>query len=102
MKSYKEIKNYRDKICGGKVSLYTHQSFLANFINPNTPYKGLLIFHGVGTGKTGTFLIGTLQNIDETQSHTQALILSPTRELSEQIKRVCDSLSGYTKLHLIY
>ena len=24
---------------------------LSNFINPNTPYKGILIFHGLGTGK---------------------------------------------------
>ena len=54
MNSYSEIKDYRDEICGGKVSLYTHQSFLANFINPNTPYRGLLMFHGVGTGKTGS------------------------------------------------
>jgi DNA helicase TIP49 (TBP-interacting protein) len=25
---------------------------VANFINPNTPYRGLLLFHGLGTGKT--------------------------------------------------
>jgi type I site-specific restriction-modification system R (restriction) subunit len=25
---------------------------LGNFINPDTPYKGLLVFHGTGTGKT--------------------------------------------------
>ena len=53
-KNYQEKKAYRDSICGGKLRLYTHQSFLSNFISPNTPYKGLLIFHGVGTGKTGT------------------------------------------------
>ena len=51
--NYQDIKEYRDSICGGDFKLYTHQSFLSNFINPNTPYKGLLIFHGVGTGKTG-------------------------------------------------
>ena len=27
---------------------------LGNFINPETPYKGLLIFHGTGTGKCVT------------------------------------------------
>lgn len=54
IKNYEDIKNFRDDICGGKLKLYTHQSFLSNFINPSTPYKGLLIFHGVGTGKTGT------------------------------------------------
>ena len=29
-----------------------HQIFLKNFMNQKTPYKGLLIFHGVGVGKT--------------------------------------------------
>lgn len=53
LKSYEQIKEYRDNICGTKFRLYNHQSFLSNFINPNTPYKGLLLFHGVGTGKTG-------------------------------------------------
>ena len=32
--------------------LGNHQNFLRNFINKNTPYKSLLIFHGVGVGKT--------------------------------------------------
>ena len=53
-KNYKEIKEYRDSICGGKIKPYSHQSFLANFISPNTPYTGLLLFHGVGTGKTAS------------------------------------------------
>lgn len=51
---YEDIKKYRDNICSGDFKLYSHQSFLSNFLNPNTPYKGLLIFHGVGTGKTGS------------------------------------------------
>ena len=43
-----------------------------------------------GTGKTGTFLIGTLNNIDPELKKTQALILAPTRELSQQIFNVCN------------
>lgn len=39
--------------CFSKVfELGNHQKFLKNFINKNTPYKGILIFHGVGVGKT--------------------------------------------------
>jgi len=53
--NYEDIKNFRDKECGdGKFELQSHQALLSNFINPDTPYKGLLIFHGVGTGKTCT------------------------------------------------
>ncbi len=51
-----------------------------------------------GTGKTGTFLIGTLQQIDPELKHIQALVLAPTRELSQQILSVCNNLSGYMKL----
>lgn len=51
--TYEDKKNYRDKACGGeKFQLYTHQALISNFFNPDTPYNGLLLFHGVGTGKT--------------------------------------------------
>tara|TARA_B100001769_G_scaffold275316_1_gene277188 strand:- start:32126 stop:33304 length:1179 start_codon:yes stop_codon:yes gene_type:complete len=50
-----------------------------------------------GTGKTGCFTIGTLQLIDENIENTQAIIISPTRELSIQTKRVIDSISAMFK-----
>eukprot|EP01128_Nolandella_sp_AFSM9_P001804 TRINITY_DN12212_c0_g1_i1.p1 TRINITY_DN12212_c0_g1~~TRINITY_DN12212_c0_g1_i1.p1 ORF type:complete len:420 (-),score=122.66 TRINITY_DN12212_c0_g1_i1:323-1537(-) len=45
-----------------------------------------------GTGKTATFSIGTLQSIDTASNETQALILSPTRELAQQIQKVVYAL----------
>ena len=51
-KTYKEVKDYRDNTCPRPTKLNEHQALLANFINPDTPYKGLLIFHGTGTGKS--------------------------------------------------
>jgi translation initiation factor 4A len=48
-----------------------------------------------GTGKTGTFLISALQRIDENLKHPQALILAPTRELSQQIFGVLENLSSF-------
>jgi len=45
-----------------------------------------------GTGKTACFSIGALQLIDTTRNVTQAMILSPTRELSIQTKSVLDAL----------
>jgi len=38
-----------------------------------------------GSGKTGTFTVGILQNIDITVRKTQAIIIAPTHELAEQI-----------------
>jgi len=54
-----------------------------------------------GTGKTGTFTIGILQSIDPSSQHTQALIVSPTRELSMQIAYVVHSIGEFmgVKVH---
>ena len=49
---YNDIKEYRDNICAREFTLHEHQAMLSNFINPDTPYRGLLMFHGLGTGKT--------------------------------------------------
>lgn len=48
-----------------------------------------------GTGKTATFSISALQTIDTTVRETQALILSPTRELAMQIQTVVLALGDY-------
>ena len=48
-----------------------------------------------GTGKTGTFLIGSLQRIDVSIKEPQVLILTPTRELANQISDVATGLSSY-------
>ena len=47
-----------------------------------------------GTGKTAAFGIPLLQRIDPTQRHTQAIVLSPTRELCLQI---ADDLKDFSK-----
>lgn len=48
-----------------------------------------------GTGKTATFAIGVLQNIDTSIRDCQALILAPTRELAQQIQKVVIALGDY-------
>nr|URM62213.1 ATP dependent RNA helicase [Mimivirus sp.] len=50
--NYDEIKEFRDEKCAGTFKLSETQSLLSNFINPNTPYRGVLIYHGTGVGKT--------------------------------------------------
>jgi DNA polymerase III delta prime subunit len=54
MKSYDDIKNYRDQVCSGDFKLREQQAIMSNLFNPNTPYKGLLVMHGTGTGKSCT------------------------------------------------
>uniref|UniRef100_A0A6C0M1P7 Helicase ATP-binding domain-containing protein n=1 Tax=viral metagenome TaxID=1070528 RepID=A0A6C0M1P7_9ZZZZ len=56
IESYDQLKQYRDDACAGNFQLLSQQNLLANFINPDTPFRGLLIFHGLGSGKTCTAL----------------------------------------------
>lgn len=42
-----------------------------------------------GTGKTATFAISILQSLDISKKSCQALVLAPTRELAQQIQKVC-------------
>lgn len=48
-----------------------------------------------GTGKTATFSIAMLQKIDTKTRETQAIVLSPTRELATQIQSVVLALGDY-------
>lgn len=36
----------------GDFTLSPHQEFVKSYINENTPYNGLLLYHGMGSGKT--------------------------------------------------
>uniref|UniRef100_A0A6C0AWK4 Helicase n=1 Tax=viral metagenome TaxID=1070528 RepID=A0A6C0AWK4_9ZZZZ len=51
-----------------------------------------------GTGKTAAFSVSILQNLDEENDTIQSVIVSPTRELTEQIYNVIKSLAQYTKI----
>lgn len=51
-----------------------------------------------GTGKTGTFSIALLQTIDQKISKTQVLVLAPTRELAQQIKKVASTLGDFLRV----
>jgi len=48
-----------------------------------------------GTGKTATFSVSVLQNIDLGLKQCQALILAPTRELAQQIQKVVIALGDF-------
>lgn len=57
----------------------------------------LKAFAQTGTGKTAAFSLPILQLVDENNSNTQAIILSPTRELAVQIGKNIQDFSKYLK-----
>jgi len=61
--------------------------------------KDCLLQSQSGTGKTATYLLGVLNRIEENDKQ-QALIISPTRELGNQIYDVAIQLSKMTKIKI--
>ena len=50
--SSKAIEEVSDKLCNAEFELAPHQMFVRNFLSFQTPYNGLLLYHGLGSGKT--------------------------------------------------
>ena len=50
--SLEAIKKHSDKMCNADFELSPHQLFVRNFLSFQTPYNSLLLYHGLGTGKT--------------------------------------------------
>jgi translation initiation factor 4A len=51
-----------------------------------------------GTGKTGTFCIGSLTRVDPTLLKPQVIVIVPTRELAQQIEKVASAIGFYMQI----
>jgi len=49
---YSNIKEHADALANADFELQPHQAFVKNFMSFQTPYNSLLLFHGLGSGKT--------------------------------------------------
>ncbi len=107
LENYKEIEDFRRKICVPSGQLLEHQALLSNFINPDTPYKGLLVFHGTGTGKTCAAIAVAEKFKQQVKRYgTQIYILVPGPLLKESWREHFIKCTGDTYLreneNLIY
>ena len=57
----------------GKFSLLTHQEIVRDYLNLFTPYRGLLLYHGLGAGKT----CASIAIAEGFQSPMQIVIMTP-------------------------
>lgn len=48
----KDIETTANKLCKSTFELMPHQLFVKNFLSFQTPYNSLLLYHGLGSGKT--------------------------------------------------
>ena len=47
-----DISSQAKKLCDSEFELSPHQQFVKNFLSLYTPYNSLLLYHGLGSGKT--------------------------------------------------
>lgn len=72
---------------------FTEPSFpQSKGIVPIIEGKDILMQAQSGTGKTGTFVIGSMSRIDPSLKEVQVLCLAPTRELADQIQTVAKEI----------
>jgi len=50
--SIKDVITYSDTLCNMDFELSPHQIFVRNFLSFQTPYNSVLLYHGLGSGKT--------------------------------------------------
>lgn len=48
----RDVKEYADILSKADFEISPHQAFVKNFMSFQTPYNSLLLYHGLGTGKT--------------------------------------------------
>jgi hypothetical protein len=73
------------------ISLLTHQKLVRDYLNLYTPYRGLLLYHGLGSGKTATSIaIG-----EGMKTAKQVIVMTPAslrRNYIEEIKKFGDAI----------
>ena len=62
------------------------QIFVKNYLSLDTPYRGLLVYHGLGSGKTAT-AISTAEGLSESMNITTLLPASLETNFLNEVKR---------------
>jgi len=66
-----EIK--KSKTDSARLSLFPHQQIVKDYLNMYTPYRGLLLFHGLGSGKT----CSSIAIAEGLKTEKQIIIMTP-------------------------
>ena len=90
-----DLVELEEKCYPTNFELGNHQKFLKNFINKNTPYKGILIFHGVGVGKTCTATTISSSFIDRYKKEDKKIICLVSKNIQPTwMNTIYDPMKG--------
>jgi superfamily II DNA or RNA helicase len=94
----KELIEHADKMCNATYELQQHQYFVKNFMSFQTPYNSLLLYHGLGSGKTCS-AIGISENMRDYLNQmgiNQEIIVISNMNVKNNFKK---ELFDVSKLH---
>jgi hypothetical protein len=76
-------------LSNGEFSLLTHQKIVRDYMNLYTPYRGLLLYHGLGSGKTCT----SIAIAEGMKDYKKVIVLTPASlrmNYMEELKKCGD------------
>jgi hypothetical protein len=96
MPYYDELSGKQDQIScdpavNSEFSLLTHQKIVTDYLNIHTPYRGLLLYHGLGSGKT----CSSIAIAEGLKTHKNIIVLTPAslrRNYIEELKKCGDEI----------
>ena len=93
----KQLDQLMNDKCSKGVKTSDTQKLLKNFMSPYTPYRSLLVYHGVGVGKTcaSIMIAENYKNILEAKNKKIFIILPPS--IQENYKRQIIDISKVSK-----
>ena len=101
MKSYDQVQKYRESVCklGDDFQPREQQAILPNFINPDSPYQGVILMHGTGSGKSCTAIAIAEQFKEQIMKYnTKIYVLVPGPVTRENFKKELLTCTGETYL----
>jgi hypothetical protein len=73
-----------------KFTFQLPQLFVAEFLNPNTPYKGILLYHRIGAGKT----CAGIQIAEKWKNHKKIILVAPASIVGNFYKELRSECTG--------
>jgi len=73
-----------------KYTFQLPQLFVAEYLNPKTPYKGILLYHRIGAGKT----CAGIQIAEKWKKHTKAIVVTPASLVGNFYKELMSECTG--------
>lgn len=73
-----------------KFTFQLPQLFVAEYLNPKTPYKGILIYHKIGAGKT----CAGIQIAEKWKEHTKIILVAPASLIGNFYKELRSECTG--------